>query len=158
MSYLGLPIASDRATCYPDRAKKSCIGWDAEIQRFEQETGKPRVWRSDRIECRLCHKFFSSEQFWTNHYVSQHSDGELMQQSLRRSSKWSTINTSMNEVEAAIELAFAIDEIIGMCKKVIKDNVLRQLSRQELLVLAISMHIKIGISMRIGSRGQGSHK
>ena len=56
----------------PDKAKKCCLTWRAAVDLHLGATGKRPTWSSHFIECKICHRFSTSEREFEEDYAAHH--------------------------------------------------------------------------------------
>ena len=87
-------------------------------------TGKRPTWSSHFIECKICHRFSTSEREFEEHYAARHVDMSIYNQTLRRLKQWNTADVPETEVEYNINLIYSIGQALDIEDKTIEKDIL----------------------------------
>ena len=111
----------------PDKAKKCCLTWRAAVDLHLGATGKRPTWSSHFIECKICHRFSTSEREFEEHYAARHVDLQIYNQTLRRLKQWNTADVPETEVEYNINLRliYSIGQALDIQDKTIENDILQ---------------------------------
>ena len=108
----------------PDKAKKCCLTWRAAVDLHLGATGKRPTWSSHFIECKICHRFSTSEREFEEHYAAHHVDMSIYNQTLRRFKQWNTAGVPETEVEYNVNLIYTIGQTLDIQDMTIENDIL----------------------------------